>query len=113
VSFLSILTAAASLWVVGAHPVAQGLTRAPWDKLVHLGAFSLISAACGVASGARGWRLLAWCLVCVTLIGGMDEWHQASLPGRTASWSDLVADIAGGFAGAGLVVIMQKWQLRR
>jgi VanZ family protein len=97
---IAVMLAATALYILGAQPVAVGLFPSPWDKLAHLLVFGMVGAAAGVASGARGWRLTLWCVAGAVAVGAMDEVHQAFLPGRAASWSDLAADAAGGFLGA-------------
>ena len=41
----------------------------------------------------------------MVLVGVLDEWHQAVLPGRQAGWDDLAADAVGGIAGALLLAV--------
>ncbi len=98
---ISVVLTATALYILGAQPVAVGLFPSPWDKLAHLVVFGMLGAAGGVASGTRGWRVVFWCVASALLVGIMDELHQAFLPGRAASWSDLAADAAGGMLGAG------------
>lgn len=100
---LGVALAAGALYVLGAQPIAVGLIPAPWDKLAHLFVFAIVGAAAGVASGKRGWRMTLYCVAGAMLVGAMDELHQAFLPGRAASWSDLAADLTGGFLGAGVL----------
>jgi len=97
---ITVVLTATALYILGAQPVAVGLFPSPWDKLAHLLVFGMVGAAAGVANGRRGWRLLLCCVTSAIMVGAMDELHQAFLPGRTASWSDLAADAAGGFLGA-------------
>lgn len=102
VAAMAVVLIGAGLYALGAQPFAVGLFPAPWDKLAHVATFALIGAATGLASGARGWRMLLYCVAGATLTGAMDELHQAYLPGRTASWADLGADAMGGLVGAAL-----------
>ncbi|MEP6772096.1 MAG: VanZ family protein [Polaromonas sp.] len=97
---LSVILAATALYILGAQPIAVGLFPSPWDKLAHLLVFGMLGAAAGIASGSHGWRLTLCCVAGAIAVGVMDELHQAFLPGRSASWSDLAADAAGGFLGA-------------
>ena len=92
-----------SLFVGGAQPVAVNLVPAPWDKLAHASVFALLAIAIGLASGLTGWRMLMLAVFSVLLVGALDEWHQAFLPGRQAGWDDLMADTLGGVLGAGLL----------
>ena len=100
---LSVALAARALYILGAQPVAVGLIPSPWDKLAHLLVFGMVGAAAGVASGKRGWLMALYCVAGATMVGTMDELHQAFLPGRAASWPDLAADLIGGLLGAGAV----------
>ncbi len=105
---LTVVLSAAVLYVGGAQPVAVGLFPAPWDKLAHLLTFSVVGMAAGLAGGMRGWRMAVCCVAGALLVGGMDELHQMVLPGRSASWSDLAADAAGGLLAAALLAVLQR-----
>ncbi|WP_395751341.1 VanZ family protein [Prosthecobacter sp.] len=52
---------------------------------------------------------LASVLFCAA-VGGFDEWHQLHTPGRSGGdfW-DWTADICGGFLGAALALITERW----
>lgn len=105
---LTVALSAAVLYVAGAQPVAVGLFPAPWDKLVHLLTFAVVGMAAGLAVGMRGWRMALCCVAGALLVGGMDELHQMFLPGRSASWSDLTADAAGGLLGAAALAVLDR-----
>lgn len=105
---LTVAVSAAVLYVGGAQPVAVGLFPAPWDKLAHLLTFAVVGMAAGLAGGMRGWRMALCCLAGALLVGGMDEVHQAFLPGRSASWADLGADAAGGLLGAAVLAVLDR-----
>ena len=113
----TVILVGAGLYALGAQPFAAGLFPAPWDKLAHAVTFALIGSATGVASGARGWRRAACCIAGAVAIGMLDELHQACLPGRIASWSDLAADALGGLLGAVLLSagheLMRRWTRHR
>ena len=88
-SALAVPLLIVGLFVGGAQQVAVGLFASPWDKMVH------------GAVGPRQALLVAALLVAV--VAGVDELHQLRLPGRVASWSDWLADVAGAaLALAGL-----------
>lgn len=108
-----VVLMAMGLYLGGAQPVAVGLFAPPWDKLAHALTFALIGAASALASGRRGLALLLCGLVGALLVGGMDEWHQRFLPGRSAGWDDLLADAVGGLLGALAVRGLTNWQARR
>ena len=96
---VGMVAIAAGLYFGGALPVAVDLFTPPWDLLAHATLFSVVAATTGVASGARGWRLLLFGLLGASAVGSMDELHQLRLPGRHADWEDLLADVLGGFLG--------------
>lgn len=100
---IALLAVSISLFILGAQPIAVGLFDAPWDKFAHIATFALVGCAAGVASGSQGWFRVAYCVAGALALGLADELHQAYLPGRYASWADLMADTAGGLAGAGLL----------
>jgi len=92
------------------------------DKLVHFVIF-LGFGFCLLYGRARikpesGLRpqpgALALLAVLGAAAGGLDELHQSFVPGRTADWADLAADILG-VAAAGLIVpllVRRPWGRR-
>lgn len=99
----SVVLGFAGLHVLGAQAFAVGLFSSPWDKLAHVMTFALIGGAFALATGTRGWRRAICCVAGAVLAGALDEWHQAYLPGRNASWIDLLADGVGGLLAAALL----------
>jgi hypothetical protein len=108
----SVVLGFAALHVLGAQAFAVGLFSSPWDKLAHVMTFTLIGGAFGLATGTQGWRRAACCVAGALFAGAMDEWHQAYLPGRNASWTDLLADTAGGVVAAA-VLRLEHWLVHR
>ncbi len=99
----------AGLFYAGAQPYAVGLIPPPWDKFAHVGVFALLAATVAYASGWRG-RRMWWLGFAVALaVGVVDEFHQMSLPGRTAGWDDLAADALGAALGA---TALLRWRQR-
>lgn len=49
----------------------------------------------------------------VFLSAGLDELHQYFVPGRYASFRDVIIDTAGGFAGIMLVLLLCSFRRRR
>jgi len=94
------------LFVGGAQPVAVGLFPAPWDKVAHASLFAVLAASIGLASGLRGWRMLALAVAGALVVATLDEWHQVYLPGRSAGLDDLAADAVGSLLGAVLLMVM-------
>ncbi|MEO8020897.1 VanZ family protein [Polaromonas sp.] len=109
---MTVILASAGLYVLGTQAFAMGLFPSPWDKLAHVITFAWIGGAFGLATGKRGWPRVFYCIAGALLIGITDEWHQAYLPGRTASWSDLLADAAGG-ALAAAALSWRHWLIQR
>ena len=87
---LSAAGIVAMIFYLGAQPFAAHLIPVPWDKLAHLLVFGTITGLLWVGSAGR-WPLLVF--ACVSLIGVLDEWHQAGLPGRSMDLADLLTDM--------------------
>lgn len=84
------------------------------DKLQHLFAFVALAAssALAMAPARRGNLLWAqgWALAGVWLLyGALIEVMQAFIPGRQASWLDLLADAAGIALGLALAQSLRRW----
>jgi VanZ family protein len=78
--------------------LAQNLAHAPVFAVLTFCWLRALSAAQEIPAPAYGAAALATA-VCAVL----DEWHQASVPGRHASAGDLFLDVAG--IGAMLVIV--------
>jgi VanZ family protein len=86
----------AAVIFVGAEPSAQPLViLPPWDKVVHFFYYGTMAFLLAFAAGRR-WLIVP--LLLVPVIGALDEWHQAGIPGRDASFFDWVADELGTLA---------------
>jgi hypothetical protein len=105
---------AAFLWWLSSRPTVD-LPVAVSDKLVHAGAFGLLAVLLwrGFSGGyllfPRPWGAPAVLALC-TLYAGVDEIHQAFVPGRISSLADAVADVAG--SGAAILVLWGLATLR-
>lgn len=99
-ALLVFLSMVAALFIGGAQPGAGSLFPPPWDKLVHIGYFFLLTLLLH-----RFIRLPVALVIALSLLLGMaDEIHQSFLPGRTAAWDDFLADAIGvGLAFSGLI----------
>jgi VanZ family protein len=53
-------------------------------------------------------RVVAAAFLLVVAIGGMDEWHQHYIQGRSAELADWVADSSGGLVGALIWVMTNR-----
>ena len=97
-----------ALFLASAGPGVSLPPGRNWDKVLHAGAYAVMSALV-IWAASRGrpraatWRvlLLAW-LIC-TAYGASDEWHQLFVPGRQADVQDLFADSLGALAAAGAI----------
>jgi VanZ family protein len=75
-------------------------TALPIDLVGHFGMFAVLGAL--LAFGLHRVHVrasIAWPLAAGILIGALDELHQRSVPGRTSTLSDLVADALGCAVG--------------
>lgn len=86
----------------GSQPFAAGLISVPYDKIAHSLYFGVLSLLFWLGTGGR-WPVLLF--VAVSAIGGLDELHQATLPGRVADIYDFLFDAAA----AGLVILVLEW----
>ena len=82
-----------------AVPIPDG-----WDKAAHFVAFSALTALLWHATA--GAMPLA-VVVAVVLLGGLEEWRQASIPGRVSDAQDFLADLCAA-AATGLLLFMQR-----
>jgi VanZ family protein len=120
-SALAAVLLVAGLFIGGAQPVAVGLVAEPWDKVLHAGVFGVLAVLLAVA--LRGAHLLhgrqaigaaqalLWAALLALTVGGADEIHQLSLPGRMAGWDDWLADATG--TALGLSALRWFWQPTR
>ena len=87
---------------MSAPPIPGGADK-PWHALGYLGLTVVVVRA--IAGGLRrriSPRVLVLSMCVVVLYGASDELHQMFVPGRTASFDDLLADALGALAGASL-----------
>lgn len=88
---------AAFLLYLGGRAVVEPGFRLPAgaDKLAHALLYGLLGML-----AFSGWRRAprhawVWPVLAAIAVGGIDEWHQSSVPGRSAELLDWVADVAG------------------
>jgi VanZ family protein len=93
----------AALYALSSRPSLPG-GSVVWDKLAHGVAYALLVVLLGRAlhGAPRGVppRLAVVAALLAVAYGAFDEVHQSFVPGRTASWLDLVADAVGASLGA-------------
>ena len=83
------------------------------DKLMHFAAFLALSVSANLAAERK--RQLAWPLATALLAyGALIEIAQIWIPGRDASWLDLLSDACGIACGVALSRVLLRWgPLRR
>ena len=86
-----------------------------WDVLFkkggHMIGYALLTIAYfhALTKGGRGTRLQFIIAICLAILYAVsDEWHQAFIPGRTATFRDVCIDAAGGMVGLALWHRIQK-----
>ena len=88
----------------GGQSFAVGLFPAPFDKLAHSVYFATLAVLLWFGMGGR-WPVLVFLVV--SAIGGLDELHQSTLPGRVADFHDYLIDTVA----AGLVIVaLEKYK---
>jgi len=90
-----------AIFIGGAQPFAVGLLPPPWDKIAHTAVYLVL----GILLRCSLRLSLAISLVLTLAVGGLDEWHQAFIPGRLSSIGDWLADSVGAMLG---VVILGR-----
>lgn len=76
-------------------------------KLMHLTVFGIFALI--IWKLLRPWRysfLTAW--TTASIYGGIDEWHQSLVPGRTPLLQDVLIDSTGAFLALCIAVFLQK-----
>lgn len=72
----------------------------PLDKIAHFTAYGVLAALSLRATVTpRRVATVLTVLVCVSVLGAVDEWHQSFIPGRSMSIADWIADTVGATVG--------------
>jgi VanZ family protein len=90
------------LFYLGAQPFAARLIQPPWDAVAHFLVYSALTALLWIATAGRVPMAV---IAAVVIVGGLDELHQASLPGRVADSADFLVDVSAG-AGTGAFMLL-------
>lgn len=105
--WLPVLVYCAAIFVQSSLPTTRHLPQWPHlDKLLHAAAYALLgflffrALSGGRLAGSRNLSLIL-SIIFTGLYGLSDEMHQSFVPGRTAEAADALADLVGGFLGAG------------
>ena len=87
------------------------------DKALHSLLFGVLGFLWALLIMSDGRRPAFWHVLMVSLLvmgyGGLDEFHQSFVPGRTPDILDLAADTTGGLLSALLVMILLRRHARR
>lgn len=91
-----VLAILALLFGFGSTPGSANLIAHPWDKLLHLAIFAVLSFGLRLALP----KLPLWMLIGLALsIALADELHQFFVPQRQPGWDDGLADAIGVLCG--------------
>jgi VanZ family protein len=78
-------------------------------KSSHLIAFGFLALLVWKAMYPNRWAyIIAWAVT--TLYGGVDEWHQSHIPGRSASINDVLIDSLGALVVLLLLFLWNKFK---
>lgn len=87
------------------------------DKALHSLLFGTLGFFLALLLMSDESRPTLWHVLLVGLLvmgyGGLDEYHQSFVPGRTPDFMDLLADTFGGLVSALLVMILLRRYARR
>lgn len=88
------------------------------DKVLHFLGFGFFSlaVAVGLRKGSQVSSTLGWTLgafIIVVLYGCLDELHQSSVAGRTASLGDILADSMGALVFLGMAALLMRSSFRQ
>jgi len=87
------------------------------DKIAHAAAFGLMAFLLfrylRSIGFANGWRILIGVGLSIVMLGVLDEWVKSTVPGRTASPMDVLADVAGVLVCIFLVSTLSTKKIRQ
>jgi VanZ family protein len=97
-------------WLVCAAAIVCGVVLVrgigfpdPWDKAAHFVVWSALTLSLW-----RGTEMPWFALAMALLLGSMDEWRQAYLPGRFSDAKDFIADACAVIATGTLLFTQRK-----
>ncbi len=106
-SFCFALAAALvfQLFYLGAQPSAAGLFEPPRDAIAHFLFYSALTALLWTAAAGR---MPLAVLAAVVVVGGLDELHQAGLPGRVADAADFLVDVCAATSTSAAILLLDS-----
>jgi VanZ family protein len=106
-TWLPVIVYCTAIFVQSSYPTPDEIPHfAASDKLLHVLAYGILGAlVCRAANTVGRWRHRWGMLICIgvvaaTMYGASDEWHQSCVAGRSAEFTDLIADFVGSIAGS-------------
>jgi VanZ family protein len=110
----------AALWLVVIFiltslpaPVIPDVRIPHADKMIHFAIYLPLGFLLARAFRHRGSRAILYAAALCLAAASCDELHQVLVPGRSADILDLLADLAGGLAGAGLWLATKRTRQAR
>jgi VanZ family protein len=81
-----------------------------FDKVVHLTIYGILGwlTARAWLNGSRATSMVLLALLCISVFGALDEWHQQFIPQRSMDLLDWAADITGATAGIVLALTLGR-----
>jgi VanZ family protein len=105
--WLPVVVYCAAIFIQSSLPATGHLPKWPHlDKVLHVAAYALLgflffrALATGRLIDIPNLALIL-SIIFTSLYGASDEIHQAFVPARSAEVADALADLVGGFLGAG------------
>ena len=89
---IALILMLVGIFIGGREPGAGNLFNPPWDKVVHLGTYTVMAVLIGLAFRRTPLPIVLLLTVC---IAACDEVAQLYIPGRSADISDYAADGLG------------------
>lgn len=105
-----------AIFYLSSTPIVSPVTIEYIDFVYHAFFYAvfafLLSNAVRFGKRAREKTFLTAVIAIATVYGAAMEWYQMYVPTRTASFSDIVANMAGAFIGAAAYIVIYKWRRR-
>ena len=98
------------LFLGGRSDVPAVETDLPLDKAAHFVLYGVLGALAARGWAGRRWPAWYWPVTAALIVGGLDEIHQRSVPGRSSEIQDWLADAAG--IGVGFTIVARPAKRR-